>query len=174
MKRRAFLRLSALGPAMLALQQLPAGAAPAAGAAALDEDDAALLLAIVERLVETGYPDAPDPADTGALEALQGVLARLDPSLVSQLELALRLVDWWPVLFELRFARLRSLSAEDQTRSLEGWRSSRWPLRRRVFYGLRSLAFLGYWSQPETWPLIGYGGPWIGPRAARPSDGSGS
>ena len=173
MRRRTFLKLGALGPAMLALQQLPARAAwvpaaPAAGGSSdpgaervLDDDESDLLMAIVERMVDTGDPGAPAPRDIGTLATLETALASLDASLVEELRLALRLVDYWPLVFELRFRRFRSLSAETQDRSLEGWRTSRIETRRRVFYALRNLALLGYWSQDETWPLIGYLGPWI-------------
>ncbi len=173
MRRRTFLKLSAFGPAMLARQQLPARAmwlpgAPAAdgvselGAESVfDEEESELLMTIVERMVDTGEPAAPAPREFGTLATLQAALASLDASLVDELRLALHLVDYWPLVFEFRFCRFRSLSAEAQDRSLEGWRSSRIETRRRVFYALRNLSLLGYWSQDETWPLIGYLGPWI-------------
>ena len=37
--------------------------------------------------------------------------------------------------------------------------TSRLALRRMAFLALRNLVLLGYYSQPETWPLIGYQGP---------------
>jgi hypothetical protein len=43
--------------------------------------------------------------------------------------------------------------------SLRAWMTSRLGFRRRAFYALRNLAFLGYYSQEATWPLIGYRGP---------------
>jgi hypothetical protein len=170
--RRALLRLGALAPAMLALRALPhaALATPAAGGAnpsgsaaggVLEEDESELLLAIVERMVDAGEPDAPRPRDIGTLAAIDSVLGRLDPEIVDPLRTALWLVDWWPTLGELRFRRFRSLSPSEQDESLEGWRTSGLTLRRAVFYALRNLAMLGYWSQSETWALIGYAGPWI-------------
>lgn len=174
MKRRTFLKLGALGPAMLALQQLPARGAwaggvgssagfatPEQGAHVLDEEDSDRLMSIVERMVWTGEQAAPAPREIGTLAAIEGALATLDDSLVEELRLALRLVEYWPVLMEWRFRRFRTLSPEAQDESLEGWRTSRIELRRRVFYALRNLALLGYWSQDETWSLIGYPGPWI-------------
>jgi len=174
MKRRSFLKLAALGPAMLALQQLPgrgawasaAGSVTAVGsgterARVLDDDDADLLMAIVERMVWTGEQSAPAPREIGTLASIEAALATLDETLVEELRLALRLVEYWPVLMEWRFGRFRSLSPEAQDQSLEGWRRSRIETRRRVFYALRNLALLGYWSQDETWPLIGYPGPWV-------------
>ncbi len=174
MRRRTFLKLGALGPAMLALEQLPARGAWLAGTVPapersiepgaeriFDDDESELLMAIVDRMVYTGDPGAPEPREIGTLATIEATLALLDESLVDELRLALRLVEYWPLLFEWRFRRFRSLSPEAQDRSLEGWRGSRIETRRRVFYALRNLALLGYWSQDETWPLIGYGGPWI-------------
>jgi hypothetical protein len=169
MKRRDLLRIGAFGPALLALSNLPLGAlaalAPEAAAEpALDRDDADLLLAVMERMVDTGVADAPTPRDVGALETAQRVLGALDPAVAGQLVLALRLVDWWPALVELRFARFRSLAPDERDASLEGFRTSSLLLRRRVFYALRNLSFLCYWSRDPTWRLLGYGGPWLGRR----------
>ena len=50
--------------------------------------------------------------------------------------------------------------------SLEAWMRSRLGLRRAAFLALRNLCLLGYWSQPETWRLIGYEGPLLGAGAA--------
>jgi hypothetical protein len=169
MRRRDVLRLGAFGPALLALSNLPLSALAALPPGEsrehlLDDDQGDLLLAVMERMVDTGLPDAPSVREVGALATAERVLAALDPSLASQLVLALRLVDWWPALVELRFARFRSLPPEARDESLEGWRSSSLALRRRVFYALRNLSLLCYWSRDPTWKLIGYGGPWLGRR----------
>jgi hypothetical protein len=169
--RRLFLRLGAFSPALIALRDLPLGGiAPALAAergapAVLDEDLSDVLLAVVERMVDTGVPEAPKPREIGTLAAIEGVLAQLEGDAVDALRLALRAVDWWPAIFEGQFRRFRSLTAEEQDASLEGWRQSSISARRSVFYALRNLAMLGYWSQDATWGLIGYGGPWIGKRA---------
>jgi hypothetical protein len=154
---------------MLALENLPLGAqaalAPAeAGEPLFDPDDADLLLAVMERMVDTGLPEAPTPREVGALAAAERVLGALDPAVARQLVRALRLVDWWPAIVELRFARFRSLPPDLRDASLEGWRRSGIALRRRVFYALRNLSLLCYWSRDPTWKLIGYGGPWLGKR----------
>ena len=167
MNRRAFLRLSGLTPALVMLQQLPFAAAATQGNPAslrLDPDDARVLMAIVERMTETGTRDAPAPSEIGTLSAIEGILSRLDADLVQALRFALRMVEWWPVVLEGQFQRFSKLSPEAQIQSLEGWRSSGIEIRRAVFAALRNLALLAYWSRPETWPLIGYGGPCIGRR----------
>jgi hypothetical protein len=167
MNRRAFLRVGVFGSAMLAVGNLPLAAAAGGQtgpAGVLDEPERELLGRIAARMVDTGEPDAPALRDTAALDAMEHALASLEPALRGQLRWALWLVDVWPAVFDLRLTRFRSLSAADQDASLEDWRTSSWEVRRRVFYALRNLAMLGYWSQPETWRLIGYGGPWIGER----------
>ena len=168
MNRRAFLRAAALGPAMVALARMPLAPAPALASAAgeriLDDDQRDLLLAVTARMVETGRTDAPSPSEVGAVARVERLLASLDPAIADGVKLALRLVDLWPALFELRFRRFRNLPPEEMDESLEGWRRSGLDLRRNVFYGLRALSIFGYWSAEPTWPLIGYPGPWIGRR----------
>ncbi len=164
--RRGFLRLSFGGAAGLAtlgnLRALPAGASDPDGPAEgsfFSEDEREVLAAIAERMVETGEPGAPALRGTDALGVIDRTCAALPAAVTEQLPLALRLFDWWPFLFELRFRRFRDLSAEERDASLRGWMESRFDLRRLAFFALRNLSLLGYWSQRETWPLIGYRGP---------------
>ncbi|MFQ5699884.1 MAG: GMC family oxidoreductase N-terminal domain-containing protein [Myxococcota bacterium] len=185
MRRRVFLQLAALAPA-LAVLELPSASARAARSRARDglpdaaeasgaggeatrlrPDQRPLLASIIERLVETGSKDAPSPSAVGVLAAVDEILARLEPEVREALEAALRWVEWWPFLGEGRWARFSSLDPAAQRESLEGWRTSRLEVRRRVFRALRGLSLLAYWSRPETWPLLGYPGPSV-PRAPRP------
>jgi hypothetical protein len=167
--RRGFLALSLRlgGSAGLAgiagLRTLPAGAvdpAPAdADGAFFSAREREILTAVVARMVATGDPRAPALGDTRALEVIDRTCAELAPEVTELLPLALRLFEWWPFLFELRFRRFSDLEPEAQDASLEGWMRSRFAVRRTAFLALRNLALLGWWSQEETWPLIGYRGP---------------
>jgi len=166
--RRGFLALSLTigGSAGLAgiagLRALPATAVGegAAGAGAFfSAREREILAAVVARMVETGDPRAPALEDTRALDVIDGACADLAPELTGLLPMALRLFEWWPFLFELRFRRFSDLGPEAQDASLEGWMRSRFAVRRTAFLALRNLALLGWWSQEETWPLIGYRGP---------------
>jgi hypothetical protein len=165
--RRGFLALSLTlgGSAGLAgiagLRALPAAAdPPASGADAFfSAGERQILAAVVARMVDTGDPRAPALEDTRALDVIDGACAALAPELTKPLPLALRLFEWWPFLFELRFRRFSDLAPEAQDASLTGWMQSRFAIRRTAFLALRNLAMLGWWSQDETWPLIGYRGP---------------
>ena len=63
-----------------------------------------------------------------------------------------------------RFTRLSGAAQDKVLASLEA--SSSDPLR-AGFEGLRSLVFLGYYSDPRTWRILGYDGPLVG----RPAGG---
>jgi len=170
--RRGFLKLAGATAAFSALAQLrvlPAAAAcsgeQASGDRFFDAAETEILTQLMQRMVETGLPDAPQVRDTRAVATVDAVCRGLDPAVSGLLPLALLLVEWSPPLFDLRFARFTTLGADGQDASLRSWMTSRLPFRRTAFLGLRNLCFLGWYSQPETWSLIGYQGPLV-PRAA--------
>lgn len=166
LSRRGFLALAGSGAALAALGRLPAsaasaalsGAAPAAGAF-FAPDEAEILTRVVERMVDSGLPDAPRVRDSGAVASIDRLCLALDPELVSPLPTLLRAVEWGPYLFDWTFARFTSLGDAEQDASLRGWMTSRIGLRRLGFQALRNLSLLGWYSQPESWPAIGYAGP---------------
>jgi hypothetical protein len=163
--RRGFLRLAGATAAFSALAQLrvlPAAAACAsqqAGDRFFDDAETEILTQLMQRMVETGLPEAPRVRDTRAVATVDAVCRGLDPAVSGLLPLALLAVEWGPVFFELRPARFTSLPPEEQDASLRSWMTSRLQLRRTAFLGLRNLCFLGWYSQPESWSLIGYQGP---------------
>jgi hypothetical protein len=166
--RRGFLRLAGGVAALGALAQvraLPAGAAAAAAADASGAEpffaarEREILTRIVERMVDTGEPGAPPVRATRALDTIDALCRTLDPAVTAPLPALVRLVEWGPLLFDGRLARFSALDGAAQDAHLTGWMHSRIRLRRLGFLALRNLALLGYWSQDETWPLIGYQGP---------------
>jgi hypothetical protein len=159
--RRGFLQLAGTTAALGALAQLrawPAAAAAApAGARFFDAAETEILTRILERVCDTGHPAAPAPG--GAVGAVDALCASLDPALSAPLPLALRLFEYGPLLFDLTFTRFTRMTPAQRDASLRAWMTSRLELRRLAFAGVRNLCLLGYYSQPETWPLIGYAGP---------------
>lgn len=169
--RRGFLRLTATSASLSALAQLRAAPGAAAGREAaspgfFSATEREILTQIVERMVDSGDPRAPRVRDTRTVETIDALCSTLDPSITQPLPVLLRAVDWAPFVFDLRFARFTTMDAPDQDASIDGWMRSRFALRRQAFLALRNLAFIGYYSQEETWPLIGYSGPLLRPGAA--------
>lgn len=168
--RRTFLRNAGLTASLTALAQLrvlPAAAAPEAGEVGpgpLSPETREVLTRIVERMVDSDDPRAPAVRQTGTIATIEAVLGQLDPALTSDLPLALTLFEWGPLLFDLTFTRFTRMSPAEQDESIRCWMNSRLGLRRLAYAALRNLAFIGYYSQDETWRAIGYQGPLIGRR----------
>jgi hypothetical protein len=174
--RRSFLTLAGSGAALAALARVAPGAglacgpgaAPPAGVAGgfFSEDEREILTAVVERMVDTGLPDAPRVRESGAVDAIDRLCGGLDRELTRPLPALLRLVDWGPYLFDLAFARFRELPPEAQDASLQGWMTSGLALRRQGFQALKGLACFGWYSREESWRLVGYAGPLLRPGGA--------
>jgi hypothetical protein len=167
--RRGFLSLAATSAALAALARLPAARAlpaNASRAAFFSERERQILTHVVERMVATGEPNAPTVGETRTIEVIDRICAGLDPELSGVLPTLLRLVEWGPALFDLEFTRFSKMGELERDASLRAWMTSRLGIRRRAFYALRNLSYLGYYSQESTWGLIGYLGPIVTPEGA--------
>jgi hypothetical protein len=167
--RRGFLRLAGATAALSALAQLrvlPAAAlSPAPAGRFFDDEQTEILTQLMESMVESGLGDAPRVRDTRAVATVDALCSGLDPAITGVLPFALLLVEWSPVVFDWRPSRFTKLDAAAKEESLRGWSTSRLALRRTAFLALRNLCFMGWYSQPEVWRMIGYQGPLL--RAAR-------
>jgi hypothetical protein len=163
--RRGFLRLAGATAAFGALAQvraLPLGAAPPApGARFFDPGETEILTRIAERVCDTGDPAAPPLRETATVATIDTFCSALDPALTADLPLALRLFEWGPFVFDWTFERFTRMSDAGRDASLRAWMTSRLAIRQQAFLALRNLCLLGFYSQPETWRLIGYAGPLV-------------
>lgn len=105
-----------------------------------------------------------DPADVAA--EVDRLVARMDRSVRRDIRWILRIFEHGTHLFDLKGRRFTRLAREDQEQYLRGWMESSMGARRIVFRALKLMASLGYYGKPETWPAIGYDGPWLGRREA--------
>jgi len=113
--------------------------------------------AIFRALVCTIVPEATklDARAWAEVESLVDETLRERPaSLHRQLRLLLRVIEWAPVL---RYGRpFTGLDAATRTQVLNFLQEHRSRLIRTGFWGLRTLAFLGYYGRPEAAGEIGY------------------
>ena len=161
--RRSFLRLAGATAAFASLAQLralPAVAAPSApGERFFGPGETEILTRIAERVCDTGDPAAPPLRETGTVATIDAFCRALDPALTAQLPIALRLFEWGPFLFDWTFVPFTRMSDAERDASLRAWMTSRLAIRRQAFLAVRNLCLLGFYSQPETWRLVGYKGP---------------
>lgn len=161
--RRGFLRLAGSTAALTTLAQMRsvpvAAASPSRPGAFFSPAEQEILTQVTERMVDSDAPGAPRVRDTATIATIDALCASLDPSITAPLPTLLRVVDYAPFVFDLHFTRFTRMTPAEQDASLAGWMRSRFALRRQAFLALRNLALLGYYSQDETWPMIGYAGP---------------
>jgi hypothetical protein len=116
------------------------------------------LRAVFRAVVVTVVPEAKQLDEPGwlSLEALvEDALETRAPALRRQLQLFLRAIQWLPVV---RYGRTyAALGAEQRSRVLHYLQDHPVERIRCGFWGLRTLAFLGYYGRPEGAQAIGYG-----------------
>jgi hypothetical protein len=172
LSRRGFLALAGSSAALGALARLPAAALSTAAADAgspaafFSDYEAEILTQVVERIVDSGLPDAPLVRDTAAVATIDRLCRGLDPELTGPLPTLLRAVEWGPYVFDWSFARFTELDAAGKDASLRGWMTSRLGLRRLGFQALKNLSLLGWYAQEASWTAIGYQGPLLARRGA--------
>ena len=85
---------------------------------------------------------------------VERALADRSPAIQKQMLLLIRILD---LLARARHgSALASLPPASRRELLTRLQDSRWLLLRRGVWGLRTLAFLGYYSRPDTAASIGY------------------
>ena len=113
--------------------------------------------AVFRAVVVTVVPDAKqlDEPNWLALEELvEDALQIRPPALRGQVQLFLRTIQWLPVV---RYGRTFSaLGDEQRGRVLRYFQDHALKRIRCGFWGLRTLAFLGYYGRPEGAHAIGY------------------
>jgi hypothetical protein len=112
---------------------------------------------VFRAVVVTVVPDASqlDEPSWLALEALvEEVLELRPPALQRQLQLFLRAIQWLPLV---RYGHTFSGLADEQRHRVLRYLQDHPVERIRCgFWGLRTLAFLGYYGRPEGTRAIGY------------------
>lgn len=123
-------------------------------------------------LVEAFVPEASrlSEAEWADVEAtVDYALSRRPASLRRQIVLLVRALDLLPLVRHGR--RLRDLDAAARLRMLEALQDSRVLLLRRGVWGLRTLAFMGYYTRDAAAADIGYRAHPLGWRARRAATG---
>ena len=112
---------------------------------------------IFRAVVSTVVPEARELSEPGwsELEMLVATTLQNRPrAMQRQLRLFIRTIQWLPVF---RYGkRFTSLRAEQRTQILCYLQDHRVEVIRCGFWGLRTLALLGYYGRPESVQAIGY------------------
>jgi hypothetical protein len=163
--RRSFLRAGLIGGALLGgaalvgrrLTGYTLDADTARQLRVLSPKEYVILAAAARRIVVPDGDDAPSPDAVGCALRVDTYLARLPPPVQREVRALLQLFEHGSAVSS-RFTRM---APRQQDAALSAWETSPFTLKRRGFQALRTLAFLGYFADERTWPLIGYTGPML-------------
>ncbi len=114
-------------------------------------------LALAARVVPGEGPSAPGARSEATVRVAERFVQGQDTAVRAKLGLLLKVLDWGAVFrYGARFARL---SAANQDAYLRAWERSPVQSLRFGFSSLRNLVLLAFYTQPESWSMIGYPGP---------------
>ena len=109
-------------------------------------------------LSETFVPEAiemDEPSWERFFRIVESGLRGRPPAVQRQVAQLVRALDWLSLIRHGR--RLAKLEPDRRHRFMESLQRSRVLLLRRGLWGLRSLAFMGYYARPEIQAELGYG-----------------
>jgi hypothetical protein len=112
---------------------------------------------IFRAVVATVVPEAAaldEPAWRELESVVEQAIAERPPALQRQLRLFLRAIQFWPLFRQGK--RFTSLQPGARTRFLSYLQDHRIQTIRVGFWGLRTLALLGYYGRPQAREAIGY------------------
>lgn len=166
--RRAFLQGSVSGAALVrAAALLPVscvGYTPRGQDTyqVLDAKTASIVEAVADAMVDDGTQRLPLPSTAGMAKRVDVMLAGVHPDTARQSLLLFNVIEHFTLPFGFYFKRFTQLSRAEQRAYLDGWASSSLGFRRMAAQALKMFVYVNYYHIPETWPHIGYDGPWVG------------
>jgi hypothetical protein len=147
-----------LGSVGLALQKTASRGDTPGDLKVLDATEFAVLAAMAERICPALGPGAPGATKLEVAHKADAMMESFDPESQKGIKIALRVFEnaLMGALMGERAVPFTQLSAEQQDRVLEGWRTSDVGFRRTIYRAVASLVTSAYWGSPETWARIGY------------------
>ncbi len=110
---------------------------------------------------EEGGPPL-DPGSDEVLAAAFEIVKTLPRDECVGCQVLFRGIRWLPLFLGPTRGRLDKLSRADARATLERLRLSRSRLLRYLFFSVKSLFAMAYFTRPAVWPAIGYDGPYLG------------
>ena len=115
-----------------------------------------ILAAVIEQMC--GYADGelPEALECGALDGALEFVSGMPGSTREELQSLLVLVELSPYMLGPRRRRFTELNGEMRNEVLRRWEQAPLVPMKGGFAALKSVAMMGYWTQPESWRAIGY------------------
>jgi hypothetical protein len=165
LSRRRFLKASLVaGGALLGVGGggflMLRGRAPEVSALrVLDAHEYRTLRSLIEVMLPKTSSIPIDPASMDLPRAFDAFLADEPEHNVKDLQKALVLIEFGPLVFDGKLTTFSRLEPVERSKHWEAWAVSDNLLRRQVSVAMRKFFNLVYFDREEVWPHIGYPGP---------------
>jgi len=127
----------------------------------------AILSAVADTLVPRGGAFPIGAADVHLAERIDLFLSTQDPDVVKGLRGALTILEYGGGLLAGRLGRFSRMGPEGRAAVLSAL-PHRFGLARQIYIGLKQLCLFLFYCAHESWPAIGYDGPWFGRKVPAP------
>ena len=122
----------------------------------------AVVRAVARRMVAADRAEGvPSPDEVGVAEFVDGYLVEMRPALRRDVFRLLRYIEQLAPLGSGYKNRFTELSPNEQDEVLLGLEASRFDELRAGFQAMKGLVVMGYYRDPRTFPILGYGGPFV-------------
>ena len=118
-----------------------------------------VIQSVAERIVGTASGNS-SATDLDAALRADKFLGAADPEIQEQFHQLLTVFNapFFAFLFDFRFSSFIGMSPEDQDSYLEDWMNSSFAFRRTGFQALKRVCLSMFYTEPRSWPEIGYDG----------------
>jgi hypothetical protein len=117
--------------------------------------------AVARRMVAADRDGALSPDDAAVAEFIDGYLVEMNSSLRRDFLRLLGYTEHLAPLASGHWRRFTDLAPRDQDDVLGALESSRFDQLRAGFQALKSIIVMGYYRDPRTFAILGYGGPFV-------------
>lgn len=108
------------------------------------------------RVCRSDADDLPSADEIDALGTSLRFMQQMPAVTRQKMSGLLVLLEVGPLILGPERVRFTDLDGELQDTYLRDWEVSRLAPQRAIFQALKSIAVMGYWTHPATWPVIGY------------------
>lgn len=120
-----------------------------------------ILSAVADTLVPRGGAFPLGASDVGLAERIDRFVATQDPAVVKGLRGALVILEYGGGPLAGRMGRFSRMDGDARTAVFRAL-PHRFGIARQIYAGLKQLCLFLFYCTDESWPAIGYDGPWIG------------
>jgi len=106
-------------------------------------------------------PQAGEIPGLDLAQKIDTTLAKVSESLAREFKLLLLVFEYGAPLLGLSLKTFTRMSPSEKDRYLSGWERSKLPFKRMGFQAIKRSTLGAYYGSEESWPGIGYRGPWL-------------